>query len=66
MCDLFFLFQLQNWVNLPNDKVVMSPYSRASGQEWFYADFTKEYIEKLFEVRLKNTKSTWFTSKPID
>lgn len=66
-CVTFFLFQLQNWVNLPNDKVVMSPYSRIFGQEWFYADFTKEYIEQLIKVRFKkNTKSTWVASKPID
>lgn len=51
-CDLF-LFQLKNWVNLPNDKIVISPYLRAFGQEWFYADFTKENIEKLIKVRLK-------------
>lgn len=62
----FFLFQLKNWVNFPNDKVIMSSYSRAFGQEWFYADFTKEYIENLIKVRLKNTKSTRFASKPID
>lgn len=52
----FFLFQLQNWGNLPNNKVIMSPYLRTFGQEWFYADLTKEDIEQLIKVRLKNTQ----------
>ncbi|KAM9848894.1 vitellogenin 3, phosvitinless [Aulostomus maculatus] len=41
---------LQNWEILPNDKPVLSAYSRASGQEWFYADFNKEWIHNFIKA----------------
>nr|XP_019936246.1 PREDICTED: vitellogenin-like [Paralichthys olivaceus] len=41
------LNMLQNWEVLPNDKPVLSAYSRASGQEWFFADMNKEFIQNI-------------------
>uniref|UniRef100_UPI0037E9A8CE vitellogenin 3, phosvitinless n=1 Tax=Semicossyphus pulcher TaxID=241346 RepID=UPI0037E9A8CE len=38
---------LQNWEILPNDKPIMSAYTRASGQEWFFADINKEVIRDI-------------------
>uniref|UniRef100_A0AAQ4P1C5 Vitellogenin 3, phosvitinless n=1 Tax=Gasterosteus aculeatus aculeatus TaxID=481459 RepID=A0AAQ4P1C5_GASAC len=38
---------LKNWEVLPNDKPVLSAYSRASGQEWFFADLKKETIQNI-------------------
>lgn len=36
---------------MPNDKPVLSAYSRASGQEWFFADINKEFIQNIIKVR---------------
>ncbi|XP_054458092.1 vitellogenin 3, phosvitinless [Anoplopoma fimbria] len=41
---------LQNWEILPNDKPVLTAFSRASGQEWFFADLNKETIENLIRA----------------
>ncbi|XP_075340505.1 vitellogenin 3, phosvitinless [Odontesthes bonariensis] len=38
---------LRNWEILPNDKPVMSAYSRVSGQEWFFTDISKEVIRNI-------------------
>ncbi|KAM7011880.1 vitellogenin 3, phosvitinless [Tautogolabrus adspersus] len=38
---------LQNWEILPNDKPILSAYTRASGQEWFYGDIKKEFIQDI-------------------
>ncbi|KAM9762856.1 vitellogenin 3, phosvitinless [Menidia menidia] len=38
---------LKNWEILPNDKPAFSAYSRASGQEWFFADISKEVIRNI-------------------
>ncbi|KAM3620307.1 uncharacterized protein V6R79_021373 [Siganus canaliculatus] len=38
---------LQNWEILPSDKPIFSVFSRASGQEWLYADFDKELIQSF-------------------
>uniref|UniRef100_A0A8C3A2H3 Vitellogenin 3, phosvitinless n=1 Tax=Cyclopterus lumpus TaxID=8103 RepID=A0A8C3A2H3_CYCLU len=38
---------LKNWEVLPNDKPIMTAYSRVSGQEWFYADLKKETIDSV-------------------
>ncbi|KAL6108038.1 uncharacterized protein ACO6RY_18668 [Pungitius sinensis] len=38
---------LKNWEVLPNDEPVLSAYSRASGQEWFFADLKKETIQNI-------------------
>uniref|UniRef100_A0A8C3A5Q8 Vitellogenin 3, phosvitinless n=1 Tax=Cyclopterus lumpus TaxID=8103 RepID=A0A8C3A5Q8_CYCLU len=40
---------LKNWEVLPNDKPIMTAYSRVSGQEWFYADLKKETIDALIK-----------------
>ncbi|XP_029285316.1 LOW QUALITY PROTEIN: vitellogenin 3, phosvitinless [Cottoperca gobio] len=37
----------KNWEVMPNDKSVLSAYSRASGQEWFFADINKETIQNI-------------------
>lgn len=44
-------FQLQNWESLPNDRPAFSAFSRASGQEWFFADINKELIQNIIGVR---------------
>ncbi|XP_065812413.1 vitellogenin 3, phosvitinless [Labrus bergylta] len=38
---------LQNWEILPNDKPILSVYTRASGQEWFFGDINKGFIKDL-------------------
>ncbi|XP_075944739.1 vitellogenin 3, phosvitinless isoform X1 [Anarhichas minor] len=40
---------LQNWEILPDDKPVLTAYSRASGQEWFFADLSKETIKNIIK-----------------
>lgn len=56
-------FQLQTWEKMPGDKPVLSAHSRASGQEWFYTDITKETIRNIITVgktdRLMINKSMW-------
>uniref|UniRef100_A0A8D0AVV6 Vitellogenin 3, phosvitinless n=1 Tax=Sander lucioperca TaxID=283035 RepID=A0A8D0AVV6_SANLU len=41
---------LQNWEILPNDKPVLSAYTRTFGQEWFFADITKDTIQNIFRA----------------
>ncbi|XP_068563229.1 vitellogenin 3, phosvitinless [Cebidichthys violaceus] len=41
---------LQNWEILPDDKPILTAYSRASGQEWFFADLNKETIKNIIKV----------------
>lgn len=56
-------FQLQTWDRMPGDKPVLSAFSRASGQEWFYADISKETIRNIITVgkteQLMINKSMW-------
>ncbi|XP_042368565.1 vitellogenin 3, phosvitinless [Plectropomus leopardus] len=74
------LNMLQNWEILPNDKTVLSAYSRASGQEWFFADLHKETIQDLIRAlspsagkesplwaAIENLKSgvSWHRTKPF-
>jgi hypothetical protein len=48
-CDC--VFQIQGWEKLPSDKPLMTVFSRASGQEWFFADLKKEVVQSLIKVR---------------
>lgn len=48
---LFFRCQLKNQENLPNDKPVLTAYTRVSGQEWFFLNINKDLILKIIEVR---------------
>ncbi|XP_037554173.1 vitellogenin 3, phosvitinless [Nematolebias whitei] len=49
--DLQTIFKvLQTWEKMPDDKPVLSAYSRASGQEWFFADISKETIRNIITV----------------
>ncbi|CAL8309666.1 unnamed protein product [Lota lota] len=41
---------IQGWEKLPNDKPLLSFFTRASGQEWFFADIKKEVIQNLIEA----------------
>nr|AQV08209.1 vitellogenin C [Seriola lalandi] len=41
---------LKNWEILPSDKPVLSAYSRASGQEWFFADINKDFIQNIIKA----------------
>ena len=45
------LFQLKNWQILPNDKPVLSAFTRASGQEWFRANLNKDFIQSIIGVK---------------
>lgn len=44
-------FQLQNWESLPSDKPVLSAFTRLFGQEWFFADIKKDFIQNFVRVR---------------
>ncbi|KAF7662833.1 hypothetical protein LDENG_00225900, partial [Lucifuga dentata] len=41
---------LQNWKTLPRDKPVLSVYSRAAGQEWFFADIERFFLEYVIKA----------------
>ncbi|XP_070687869.1 vitellogenin 3, phosvitinless [Pempheris klunzingeri] len=41
---------LQNWEILPHDRPVLSAHLRASGQEWFFADFNKDFIHNIIKA----------------
>ena len=45
-CD----FQIQGWEKLPSDKPLLTFFTRASGQEWFFADLKKEMVQSLIKV----------------
>ncbi|XP_043985509.1 vitellogenin 3, phosvitinless [Gambusia affinis] len=48
MSDLMAIFSvLQRWESLDNDKPVLSVYSRITGQEWFFADMSKETLRNI-------------------
>uniref|UniRef100_A0A669D4K3 Vitellogenin 3, phosvitinless n=1 Tax=Oreochromis niloticus TaxID=8128 RepID=A0A669D4K3_ORENI len=38
---------LKNWESLPNDKPIMSAYSRSSGQEIFFVNIKKDLLEYI-------------------
>ncbi|KAF3690845.1 Vitellogenin [Channa argus] len=38
---------LKNWENLPSDKPAFSAFSRLFGQEWFFADINKDFIQSI-------------------
>ncbi|XP_061831451.1 vitellogenin 3, phosvitinless [Nerophis lumbriciformis] len=42
--------QLQNWERAAGNKTLLQLYSRASGQEWFYADINKEFVRNLINA----------------
>ncbi|XP_041647323.1 vitellogenin 3, phosvitinless [Cheilinus undulatus] len=41
---------LQNWEILPSGKPIFSAYTRASGQEWFFADIDKDFIQDIIRA----------------
>ncbi|XP_014900520.1 vitellogenin 3, phosvitinless isoform X1 [Poecilia latipinna] len=48
MSDLMAIFRvLQQWERLDNDKPVLSVYSRITGQEWFFADLSKDTLRNI-------------------
>ncbi|XP_005800536.1 vitellogenin-like [Xiphophorus maculatus] len=48
MSDLMAIFNvLQKWESLDNDKPVLSVYSRITGQEWFFADMSKDTLRNI-------------------
>ncbi|KAM4575550.1 vitellogenin 3, phosvitinless [Fundulus diaphanus] len=48
MSDLMAIFSvLQKWETMEDDKPVLSVYSRVSGQEWFFADMSKETLRNI-------------------
>uniref|UniRef100_A0A8C5G084 Vitellogenin-like n=1 Tax=Gouania willdenowi TaxID=441366 RepID=A0A8C5G084_GOUWI len=50
--DFLAIFKsLQNWEVMPNDRPVISAYTRTSGQEWFFADVNKDLIRNIIMVR---------------
>uniref|UniRef100_A0A8C5CB38 Vitellogenin 3, phosvitinless n=1 Tax=Gadus morhua TaxID=8049 RepID=A0A8C5CB38_GADMO len=52
---------IQGWEKLPSDKPLMTVFSRASGQEWFFADLKKEVVQSLN----KAFSPTAFKDSPI-
>uniref|UniRef100_A0A8C7Z8D7 Vitellogenin 3, phosvitinless n=1 Tax=Oryzias sinensis TaxID=183150 RepID=A0A8C7Z8D7_9TELE len=38
---------LDSWEDLPNNEPLFTAYSRASGQEWFYADVSKDLLRSI-------------------
>ncbi|KAM3876377.1 vitellogenin 3, phosvitinless [Diretmus argenteus] len=38
---------LQNWETLPRDKPVLSAYARAFGQEFYFADLSRDFIQSV-------------------
>ncbi|XP_057697303.1 vitellogenin 3, phosvitinless [Corythoichthys intestinalis] len=42
--------QLRNLESQNSDKPLLNFYSRASGQEWFYADVNREFIRKIINL----------------
>nr|BAC06191.1 vitellogenin [Acanthogobius flavimanus] len=38
---------LKKWETLPDDKPLLSVYTRASGQEFFFNDFNKDFMERM-------------------
>uniref|UniRef100_A0A3P9LDY0 Vitellogenin n=1 Tax=Oryzias latipes TaxID=8090 RepID=A0A3P9LDY0_ORYLA len=38
---------LESWEDLPNNEPLFTAYSRASGQEWFYADVSKDLLRSI-------------------
>ncbi|KAM4740042.1 vitellogenin 3, phosvitinless [Anableps anableps] len=48
MSDVMAIFSvLQKWETLENDKPILSVYSRITGQEWFFADMSKETLRNI-------------------
>ncbi|XP_068447341.1 vitellogenin 3, phosvitinless [Clinocottus analis] len=41
---------VKNWEILPNDKPLVTAFSRASGQEWFFADLDKETVKNIIRI----------------
>ncbi|XP_072294395.1 vitellogenin 3, phosvitinless isoform X2 [Eucyclogobius newberryi] len=41
---------LKKWETLPEDKPLLSIYTRASGQEFFFNDFNKDFVERVMRV----------------
>ncbi|AWP10878.1 Vitellogenin C [Scophthalmus maximus] len=41
---------LKNWEVLPSDKPVLTAYTGASGQEWFYADLNKDMFQYIIRA----------------
>uniref|UniRef100_A0A669BIY9 Vitellogenin 3, phosvitinless n=1 Tax=Oreochromis niloticus TaxID=8128 RepID=A0A669BIY9_ORENI len=49
---------LKNWESLPNDKPIMSAYSRSSGQEIFFVNIKKDLLEYIKAVSPSAPKGT--------
>lgn len=52
-------FQLKNWESLPNDKPIISAYSRTSGQELFFVNIKKDLLEYIKAVRINGQRHCW-------
>uniref|UniRef100_A0A668AAY5 Vitellogenin 3, phosvitinless n=1 Tax=Myripristis murdjan TaxID=586833 RepID=A0A668AAY5_9TELE len=50
---------LQNWEVLPEDKPLFSVYSRASGQEWLFADVHKKFIQSAVSPSAGKESPVW-------
>uniref|UniRef100_A0A3P8N9U5 Vitellogenin domain-containing protein n=1 Tax=Astatotilapia calliptera TaxID=8154 RepID=A0A3P8N9U5_ASTCA len=49
---------LKNWESLPNDKPIISAYSRLSGQEFFFVNIQKDLLEYIKAVSPSAPKGT--------
>uniref|UniRef100_A0A3P9DJA8 Vitellogenin 3, phosvitinless n=1 Tax=Maylandia zebra TaxID=106582 RepID=A0A3P9DJA8_9CICH len=52
------LMELKNWESLPNDKPIISAYSRLSGQEFFFVNIQKDLLEYIKAVSPSAPKGT--------
>ncbi|XP_058494704.1 vitellogenin 3, phosvitinless [Solea solea] len=41
---------LKNWEILPSDRPLMSAFARASGQEWFFADMNRDFLQYIIRA----------------
>ncbi|XP_054908990.1 vitellogenin 3, phosvitinless [Poeciliopsis prolifica] len=53
------LHVLQSWENMDNEKPVFSVFSRITGQEWFFADMSKDTLRTIINAF---KAATWKTS----
>ncbi|XP_068175413.1 vitellogenin 3, phosvitinless [Antennarius striatus] len=40
----------EKWGNLPHNKPLLTAFTRASGQEWFYTDISKDFIQNIIKA----------------
>uniref|UniRef100_A0A7N8XL44 Vitellogenin 3, phosvitinless n=1 Tax=Mastacembelus armatus TaxID=205130 RepID=A0A7N8XL44_9TELE len=60
--DIHAIFSvLKNWENLPDNRPILSVFSRLFGQEWFFADINKDWAQTI----IKAVRSTAGKESPV-